>query len=40
MNQEVKDELDLMRKLAILERIDTTRNVSKELEIPRSSFIN
>ena len=41
MNQEVKDELDLRRKLKILKFIDTFGNVSKECKefgIARSSF--
>ena len=41
MNQEVKDELALRRKLLILEFIDSKSNVSKEckeFDIPRSSF--
>ena len=43
MNQEVKDELDLRRKLVILELVDTKRNISKEckeFDIPRSLFYN
>jgi len=41
MKQEVKDELDLRRKLVVLEFIDARRNISKEckeFDIPRSSF--
>lgn len=41
MNQEVKDELALRRKLLVLKFIDAKSNVSKECKefgIPRSSF--
>ena len=41
MNQEVKDELSLRRKILIIELASVTGNVSKtceEFEIPRSSF--
>ncbi|MEN8251677.1 MAG: IS481 family transposase [Bacteroidota bacterium] len=43
MNQEVKDELALRRKLLILKFIETHGNVSKEckeFDIPRSSYYN
>ncbi len=41
MKQEVKDEIDLRRKLVVLEFIGVSRNISKEckeFDIPRSSF--
>ncbi len=41
MNQDIKDELNLRRKLLILKFIDSKSNVSKkckEFGIPRSSF--
>lgn len=41
MNQEIKDELDLRRKLLVLELIDSQSNVSKEckeLSISKSSY--
>ena len=41
MKQEVKDELDLRRKLVVLEFIGASWNISKgwkEFDIPRSSF--
>src|SRR5210317_1687190 len=41
MNQDIKDELNLRRKLLILKFIDSKSNVSKECKefgIPRSSF--
>ena len=41
MNQEVKDEFDLRRKLKILNFIDTFRNVYKELYgKPKNKLIN
>ena len=43
MNQEVKDELDLRRKLVILKFIESHGNVSKEckeFDIARSSYYN
>ena len=38
MKQEIKDELDLRRKLVVLEFIGSSINISKEFDIPRSSF--